>query len=384
MSNILVVYETEMPSVTGFINDTIASKPDDLEYRFKQVLALNNDDIDWCDTLLFIRPQSVVTDIIAKKAKKTGAFVITFCDDDLLNLPKGIPSIPWRTRGLVRTLESSDILQSTSPYICEKYKHYTIGKRGVCTHTTVMPDSLNEMEYVSKEVIPIKIVYAAGRDHSALFNELVLPVLPKLKERYKDKITFTFVGVRPDVSECEKFFETKVVAGMPLMEYRKFMKESKFDIGLAPLHDTEFNRCKYFNKYIEYTLVGVPGIYSKIEPYTYVIKDKKNGILVSNTPDEWYEGLCSLIDDFKLRKDIFDNSKEHLLENFSPDILQSKFREDVPEYFKKKNSIGKCASLKSVKLKYNFYRIFDVIYLFFYYWKYEGIKSTINKVKARL
>ena len=64
---------------------------------------------------------------------------------------------------------------------------------------------------------------------------------------FGDKISFTFVGVRPNMDDIE----CEYVSGMPLMEYRKFMREQNFDIGLAPLYENDFSKCKYFNKFIE-------------------------------------------------------------------------------------------------------------------------------------
>ena len=63
------------------------------------------------------------------------------------------------------------------------------------------------------------------------------------------------------------------------------MKESNFNIGFAPLDNTYFANRKYFNKYIEYTKFGILGMYSNTMPYTLIVKDKENGILVDNSSE---------------------------------------------------------------------------------------------------
>lgn len=67
-----------------------------------------------------------------------------------------------------------------------------------------------------------------------------------------------------------------------------------FDIGLAPLVDSRFNRSKSFIKILEYAALGVPFIASPVGPYREHVIDGVNGFLAS-TPEEWSERLTQLI-----------------------------------------------------------------------------------------
>ena len=52
---------------------------------------------------------------------------------------------------------------------------------------------------------------------------------------------------------------------------------------------------------MEYSVLGIPGIYSSIGPYKECISHEKNGLLVySNSPDEWTENIIRLIEDENL------------------------------------------------------------------------------------
>ena len=128
-------------------------------------------------------------------------------------------------------------------------------------------------------------------------------------------MTFAFVSVHPELNDRKNGIKCDYFPGMPLLEYRKFMKDNNFDIGLAPLEIDKFSKCKYFNKYIEYTTQGVVGIYSDTEPYTYVVKDGINGFLAHNTPESWYEKLKEAIQDASLRKECLNNAIAYLREN---------------------------------------------------------------------
>lgn len=139
-----------------------------------------------------------------------------------------------------------------------------------------------------------------------------MPILFRLSERYGKRISLSFVGVHPDLDPADYNFNIRFYKSMPLLEYRDFMKRHNFDIGLAVLQENDFNRCKYFNKYIEYSIVGVTGIYSKCEPYTFAIKNGHNGFLAENNPDHWYEAICNAIDDDELRRNCYKNALDDL------------------------------------------------------------------------
>lgn len=61
---------------------------------------------------------------------------------------------------------------------------------------------------------------------------------------------------------------------------------SRFDFGLMPLVDTEWNRGKCAMKVIEYMACGVPAIASSVGENTYVITQGENGYLPT-TADDW-------------------------------------------------------------------------------------------------
>jgi hypothetical protein len=87
------------------------------------------------------------------------------------------------------------------------------------------------------------------------------------------------------------------------------------DIFMAPLTDNLFNRCKSSIKYLEYSALGVPGVYSRLEPYNSVIKHGVNGLLASND-EEWRDCLVSLIENPELRQSIATNATADLSSNW--------------------------------------------------------------------
>ena len=92
-----------------------------------------------------------------------------------------------------------------------------------------------------------------------------------------------------------------------------------FDIGIAPLEDNEFNRCKSNIKFLEYSGVGVPVIASEVEPYSKSIKNNETGLLVQahgSVHYDWYKKIKRLILDEQLRLKLAENASKFVREEF--------------------------------------------------------------------
>lgn len=86
---------------------------------------------------------------------------------------------------------------------------------------------------------------------------------------------------------------------VPYEKYRKKLSELNFDIGIAPLEDTRFNRAKSCLKFYEYAAVGTVTLASNVLPYSYEM-DKED--LVKNRHDKWVAKLRKLIVDEEYRQ----------------------------------------------------------------------------------
>lgn len=390
MSKVLFLYERNMPtvSIAQEIYCNIDSKYG-IVSEFKKIIDVNTSDIDQSNVLVFLRPDNVLSYGIARRGRESGCFIITMCDDDLLNLPSITPTIPWRKLSLLRTLNSSDIVWSSSRYICEKYKKYTLTERFMVTDTVVRNEEIMDLANTTENITnfyksKIKLVYAANPGHTLLFDKYIMPIMPKLVEKYKEKLSMTFIGVRPDVSQYETEIHIEYKSGMPLKEYRQFMKEHQFDIGLAPINDDEFSKCKYYNKYIEYTLTGVTGVYSNTEPYTFVVKNGENGILADNTNIGWFHAICTAIEKPELRRQCVKNAQYHLKHDFTENQIIKKMMNDVPELQEYTSIRKRCKSLVFLKVKYFLLRPLDWLYLSYFYLRKRGVQEFITKIKTHM
>lgn len=375
MSRLLFIFERDMPTIS-ITRDVFSHlhNHDTIKSDFIYLTDVKPQDIDEHDVIILMRPNDSYSWKVADEARKAGHVVVTFCDDDLLNLPASEPTMPWRRRGLIKTLAHSDVIWSSSRYLTERYMPLTAGKRYVVGDTILRPEELGEIRLAEND--KVKIVYAAAPSHADLFDKYIAPVVPRLADEFD--ISFTFVSVHPEVVgvDCE------YVSGMPLLEYRKYMRESGFDIGLAPLHCDDFSKCKYFNKFIEYTTQGIVGVYSKTEPYTYVVKDGDNGFLASDDPEDWYKALKEAIQNIERRKACVENAIEYLRREHSEDACIERIRQGLPEILEVKIDYKKCASFGIQKILYYLLRPLDWMCLLGFYLKHTGIKEVIKRTKT--
>lgn len=296
-----------------------------LPIKVRPVLTreVSSKDLRWCDIYICIRGNNPLSSYLCKKAKKQGCKLILMLDDDLLSHTSTHHPIYDKIckKSLESIIKLSDIILTPSEHLGKKY-HRLFDIKYIITDTVVDPIDIKDNWNKSDKV---RLLYAASHMHS--FQNLVLPILNKLYERYKDSISMTIIGGHIDLQLIK--LPIKHVNSMPYEEYRNYMKTNSFDIGLAPLIESEMVKSKYFNKYLEYTTQGICGIYSNNLPYTYIIKDSVNGLFSNNDSQSWFETICKLIDDENLRIRCVNEAQSELAKEFSIESITKRLCGDI-------------------------------------------------------
>lgn len=97
---------------------------------------------------------------------------------------------------------------------------------------------------------------------------------------------------------------------VPLPEFNKKLSDINLDIGLCPIVDTKFNRCKSAIKFYEYAMVNTCTVASKIPPY-----EGEVNCCVKNKHNKWKAKLRLLIQDKKIRDFLTAEQREWVLKN---------------------------------------------------------------------
>lgn len=325
--NVIVVSTTFIPSVLlcGHCQLEYLEKQGKLNYRFVISHFFNKKDIEWADVIIFLRSDSDIDAYVSKIAKKAGKKLVYVLDDDLLNVPDYLSSSPYyllpSTRKNIQTIMSNcDTFLTPSPVLMEKY-----GKSFRNKYLIAEP-SLNRIRNKPKNE-KIKIGFAGSIDRAQDLNMILSDVIRQIVTKYKDKVEIEFIGAKPD------FVDELNLKHLPYQDgydaYTAYMAKCNWDIGLAPMPESEFHRCKYFNKYVEYASFGIAGIYTDCEPYVYGIRDRENGLLVRNDTDEWVKAISELIENDELREKISNNCLKEANEIYALDILAEDYFEKI-------------------------------------------------------
>lgn len=374
MKKILIIYEqvdaTVVVNLAGLRQ--ILEKEDLRECLSRDV---KKNDLQWCDICLAIRPNSIYTIEIGKAILRSKRCFITLFDDDLLNFPKG-NSNRWKSKYARLCLKLSPYVICSNPSLVSQYSKISPSSKFVIVHAHV----------VEKDILPvvevkdnIKIVYPAGGDHAELFETYIKPSIDKLYEKHKGRLQFCLIGVNPDIKGVKHKECITTVKHMSLQNYNQYMKDHRYDIGIAPLHDNPFCNMKYFNKYIEYSKCGIIGLYSNCLPYTYVVKNGVNGILVNNAIGDWYDALDNSITHCAELKRMVINAQNQLRKDFSKEGVQESIYKEL-----------EC--LSSIKQKYDsiflkkhfingiIFELRCLYHKFSAHLKQEGIRGTLIRI----
>jgi glycosyltransferase involved in cell wall biosynthesis len=132
---------------------------------------------------------------------------------------------------------------------------------------------------------------------------LITPVARRLRAEFGAEVSIEIIGVtsRSDISP------DLVRVALPATATRSypafvswFTRNRRWDIGIAPLMDSAFNRCKSAIKAMDYMGLGLAVVVSDVEAYRDLPNDAV--LRVANDPDSWYEALAGLVRDAGWRR----------------------------------------------------------------------------------
>lgn len=347
---------------------------------YKKTIDISTKDICNCDILITVRGCEFMTLQIVKIASKLNKTIIYYLDDDLLNVPIG-SSCPKEyynhvvKKNLITIMSYCNVLWGVNNLICDNYLKYTKDKIWISNRT---PISIEQS--IKNDDKKVHILYAGSESHSEMLQENLAKVVEVLAIKYSDNVDFTFIGASSGIYNLNNVVNIPTIKSYD--KYKEYVRSNNFSIGIAVIKDEPFFHCKYYNKFLEYTSINCVGIYTNCKPYTYVVENKKNGILCSNTYDDWYKSIEMLIIDKKLREKCLSNAKEYVNEYHNNISTQIHLEQQLKPYLKKNDNKEILNFLPSLKLIYIYSRI-DMIYKEFGIFKgsIQIIKKILRKIK---
>lgn len=382
MKKILVLYESISPTYQIFRKEfNLLEKRYSLQIDYQVIHKVVMKDVLWSDIIIMIRGTSPLCTEIAKIARQTGRIFSLYYDDDLLNLPETVITSKIRINATKRVLSFTDLVITPNINISRDYSFLLLSGRTILRDSAIDISGMPDFPSITDKVGKVKLVYAANKSHDILFNKFILPIMPILCKKYSDILSLSFIGVKPDLSKFEDLIEIRYFQSMPLDEYREFIRKNQFDIGIAPIFEDEFSRRKYFNKFIEYTIAGIMGIYTESEPYTFIVEDRVNGLLSKNSDSSWLQAIGEAVENRELRRSCLAGAQKTLKIKFEESSINRQFVTDFPEILTYQAPIVRYKkSLFLLKIKYWGFRLIDRISLVILYFRKFGFSILLKTI----
>lgn len=276
-----------------------------------EVSYLETGPIDWADVVIFQRIAGPPTMLqVLERAQRRGALTIYEIDDNLLETPPLNPNYAYyhdsATRGVMIPLMARvDALTVSTTPLMEQLRQYNETIR-------VIPNFV-DLELFPERVAPNPpgsptIVGFAGTKTHAEDFKVAIPAIKRVLREFPGQVIFRFLAFVPQ--ELKGLPGIEFWEGTPdLRAFAQLMQRSGFNFALAPLKDNDFNRAKSDLKFLEYSALGIPGLFSNVHPYADTVVHGHNGFIVSpETSDAWYEAIVYMLTHPDERRRMADNA----------------------------------------------------------------------------
>lgn len=277
--------------------------------------------VDQIDIIVFNRVVNGNILQVVNDCKYLGKKVIYDTDDALDLIPPtnlGYNRFRKSLNGFQYLLKNADVITTTGKalayHLMEKTEKPVV----------VLPNYVRPSEYVDRPRTSkrVRVGFAGSNTH---LEDIILPLKAIAEIRKEGNYDFDFVlfGFSSSHDTYEAWVEDNLkalsalpkgalavamrafkeaadaagpiewVKGVPMAEYYQKLADLDLDLGICPLLDTEFNKCKSALKYYDYALTGTAVIASEVIPYGL---EMKLNDLVENTVEDWKRALLVTID----------------------------------------------------------------------------------------
>lgn len=247
--------------------------------------------------------------------RRTDVPLVVELDDDLLSFDSDDPEYGPHVASLTQLVQAAALVTVSTESLRERL--------GDIASATVVPNMLHDRMWTAPVETersdrgasgPLRLLYAGTRTHAedlAILREAVL----RVRDEGGVEIELEVIGGERPGPGQDWYRRLDVPKGDHV--YPRFVRwlrsnASRWDMAAAPLVDSSVNRAKSDLKFLEYSALGLPGIYSAGAAYDRCA-DADRAIVVPESPDAWSGAILKLAQDADRRSEMAQRAREHVL-----------------------------------------------------------------------
>lgn len=274
---------------------------------------------------------------LVSRARRDGARLVYSIDDNLLDLkPEGFNRslTPEELMSVRYFAREADAVIVTTELLKERLARLN-------DNIFVVPNALDERLWAAAAERPAaargwrKVIgYMGTLTHDADLM-MILEALRATLREHAGAVELQLIGGVSDPAVLEAF------AGLPVsvldvgdnVEYPAFARwmsaNVSWDLAIAPLEENAFTRCKSDIKFLDYSALGIPGVYSRGPVYGGTVRHMETGYLADNDTRSWAEALRLLLTDDALRLRLAKAARDYTLSTRTLEHRAADWREAV-------------------------------------------------------
>jgi glycosyltransferase involved in cell wall biosynthesis len=307
---------------------SLAAAGFDSHFLHHQKMLLSNPDteLEGIDLVVFQRAVGPVPTRWMDICAARGIATVMEVDDDLFNVPRKNPAAwLWNKKQAQQWLRdqfnrADHIIVSTAPLktrVLQEMRWTTGAKITICPnhlHPEVWRDAVAgpRVENHGRTVIG----WQGSLTHNTDF-QVAAVALGRVVKDCPEAVLRLFGAVPSALQGHVPVERFQYVKGVPYDQYPATLAYLNYDIGIAPITDSLFNRAKSNVKLLEYAALSIPAVASRVYPYTNTVREGETGFLAT-TPDEWYAALIALVRDPALRARVGAAAHADVWSRFGP------------------------------------------------------------------
>ncbi len=201
------------------------------------------------------------------------------------------------------------VLRSRIPELMSAAEAVIVGNRWLAdfarhcsANVHIIPTVVDTRRYTPKQNYSgnrVKLVWI-GTPVTATYLQPIASALASLRQQYPE-VEVRLVGGGDRGRDILPFAEI-----VPWSESAEAQLLAECDIGLMPLHDTEFTRAKCGLKLIQYMAAGLPVVASPVGANCDIVSDGREGFLADSS-QQWFAAIERLIVSPDLRQEFGRN-----------------------------------------------------------------------------